>query len=80
MALIYFSLGDDAEEAARSNLGDYYAFAGEYADDDRRTAPPRTRSRSAPPRRVRAGGLRRGDLLPGVGRPGQVDLLAAALG
>jgi alkanesulfonate monooxygenase SsuD/methylene tetrahydromethanopterin reductase-like flavin-dependent oxidoreductase (luciferase family) len=32
MALVYFALGDDAEEAARANLGHYYAFLGEYAD------------------------------------------------
>ena len=32
LALFYFSLGDDAEAAAREGLGGYYAFAGEYAD------------------------------------------------
>jgi alkanesulfonate monooxygenase SsuD/methylene tetrahydromethanopterin reductase-like flavin-dependent oxidoreductase (luciferase family) len=32
MALVYFALGDDAEEAACANLGHYYAFLGEYAD------------------------------------------------
>jgi alkanesulfonate monooxygenase SsuD/methylene tetrahydromethanopterin reductase-like flavin-dependent oxidoreductase (luciferase family) len=32
MALFYFALGDRAEDAARTGLGDYYAFAGEYAD------------------------------------------------
>lgn len=32
MALFYFALGDGAEEAARENLGDYYAFLGDYAD------------------------------------------------
>jgi alkanesulfonate monooxygenase SsuD/methylene tetrahydromethanopterin reductase-like flavin-dependent oxidoreductase (luciferase family) len=32
MALFYFALGDRAEEVARANLGDYYAFLGEYAD------------------------------------------------
>jgi alkanesulfonate monooxygenase SsuD/methylene tetrahydromethanopterin reductase-like flavin-dependent oxidoreductase (luciferase family) len=31
MALFYFALGDDAERAARDNLGDYYAFLGDYA-------------------------------------------------
>ena len=29
-ALAYFSLGDDSEQASRENLGDYYAFLGEY--------------------------------------------------
>jgi alkanesulfonate monooxygenase SsuD/methylene tetrahydromethanopterin reductase-like flavin-dependent oxidoreductase (luciferase family) len=32
MALFYFSLGDRAAEQARTALGAYYAFAGEYAD------------------------------------------------
>jgi alkanesulfonate monooxygenase SsuD/methylene tetrahydromethanopterin reductase-like flavin-dependent oxidoreductase (luciferase family) len=32
VALFYFSLGERAEEVARANLGDYYAFLGEYAD------------------------------------------------
>lgn len=32
MALMYFSLGDDGERAARENLGDYYAWLGEVAD------------------------------------------------
>src|SRR5215217_105260 len=31
VALFYFSLGERAEEVAQANLGDYYAFAGEYA-------------------------------------------------
>ena len=32
VALFYYSLGDHAEESARRNLGDYYAWLGEYAD------------------------------------------------
>lgn len=32
MALFYFALGDRAEEVARTNLGDYYAWLGKYAD------------------------------------------------
>jgi alkanesulfonate monooxygenase SsuD/methylene tetrahydromethanopterin reductase-like flavin-dependent oxidoreductase (luciferase family) len=31
-ALMYFVLGDNAEEQARSTLGDYYSFLGEYAE------------------------------------------------
>jgi alkanesulfonate monooxygenase SsuD/methylene tetrahydromethanopterin reductase-like flavin-dependent oxidoreductase (luciferase family) len=31
LALGYFALGDNAERAAESYLGDYYAFLGEYA-------------------------------------------------
>ncbi len=32
MVLFYFSLGPDAEQAARASLGGYYGFLGEYAD------------------------------------------------
>jgi hypothetical protein len=32
MALMYFSLGDDSERAARENLGHYYEWLGEIAD------------------------------------------------
>ena len=32
LALMYFSLGADGERAARENLGDYYAWLGELAD------------------------------------------------
>jgi alkanesulfonate monooxygenase SsuD/methylene tetrahydromethanopterin reductase-like flavin-dependent oxidoreductase (luciferase family) len=31
VALFYFALGDDADRAARENLGDYYAWLGDYA-------------------------------------------------
>jgi alkanesulfonate monooxygenase SsuD/methylene tetrahydromethanopterin reductase-like flavin-dependent oxidoreductase (luciferase family) len=31
MALFYFALGDDAERMASDNLGHYYAFLGDYA-------------------------------------------------
>jgi len=31
MALMYFALGDDAEQIAARSLGDYYSFLGEYA-------------------------------------------------
>jgi hypothetical protein len=32
MALCYFALGDGAQEAAERSLGDYYSFAGPYAE------------------------------------------------
>lgn len=31
-ALLYFALGDDAEERATASLGHYYAFLGDYAE------------------------------------------------
>jgi alkanesulfonate monooxygenase SsuD/methylene tetrahydromethanopterin reductase-like flavin-dependent oxidoreductase (luciferase family) len=33
MALMYFALGDDAEQIAQQNLGNYYSFLGEYAQN-----------------------------------------------
>jgi alkanesulfonate monooxygenase SsuD/methylene tetrahydromethanopterin reductase-like flavin-dependent oxidoreductase (luciferase family) len=32
VALFYFAFGNDGERAARENLGDYYRWLGEYAD------------------------------------------------
>ena len=32
IALFYFALGNDAERVARENIGDYYRWLGEYAD------------------------------------------------
>src|SRR4051794_9556261 len=32
MVLMYFALGDGAQEAAERSLGDYYSFAGPYAE------------------------------------------------
>jgi alkanesulfonate monooxygenase SsuD/methylene tetrahydromethanopterin reductase-like flavin-dependent oxidoreductase (luciferase family) len=31
VALMYFALGDDAEQMAQQNLGNYYSFLGDYA-------------------------------------------------
>jgi alkanesulfonate monooxygenase SsuD/methylene tetrahydromethanopterin reductase-like flavin-dependent oxidoreductase (luciferase family) len=31
MALFYFALGDDAQSVVQQNVGDYYAFLGDYA-------------------------------------------------
>ena len=31
MALFYFALGDDAKAVVQENIGDYYAFLGDYA-------------------------------------------------
>ena len=54
MALFYYALGDGAEEAAREDLADYYAWLGDYAeqivasaatdaDTVRATSPPSSR-------------------------------------
>ncbi len=32
LALFYFALGEDVQDAAKANIGDYYAFLGDYAD------------------------------------------------
>ena len=68
LALFYFSLGDDAEAAARQGLGDYYAFAGEYADLIVGSAATDAETVKRYLAGFRAGRRRRGHLLPGVDR------------
>ena len=75
MALIYFSLGPDAQKNAEHDLGDYYAWLGEETvRADRRLAPPRTPTASRQYITAFEGRrLRRADLLPGRlgSRPGR---------
>jgi alkanesulfonate monooxygenase SsuD/methylene tetrahydromethanopterin reductase-like flavin-dependent oxidoreductase (luciferase family) len=81
MALAYFSLGDAAEEAARRNLGDYYAFLGEEM------AGMLVGSAATDADTVRAylsgfeqAGADELVLFPSSSDPGQVGLLAEAAG
>ena len=79
MALFYFALGDDAEEAARASLGDYYAFLGEYADGIVASA---AKDEAAVKRYLSAFedvGVDEVICFPTSTDPGQVDLLAAAV-
>jgi len=80
LALMYFSLGDDAEEVARANLGHYYAFAGEYASmiaDGAAKSPDTIRAEIAA---YEQAGCDEVICFPSSTDPAQVELLAAALG
>lgn len=80
VALFYFVLGDDAEAVARRNLGDYYAFLGEYAD---RVAQSAARDRDSVKQYLSAfeqAGADEVICFPASPDPGQVELLAEAAG
>jgi alkanesulfonate monooxygenase SsuD/methylene tetrahydromethanopterin reductase-like flavin-dependent oxidoreductase (luciferase family) len=78
VALAYFALGEGAEEAARANFGDYYAFAGPYADQ---VVAGAAKDADSVKRRVEgfaAAGADEIILFPADPDPAQVELLAAA--
>jgi alkanesulfonate monooxygenase SsuD/methylene tetrahydromethanopterin reductase-like flavin-dependent oxidoreductase (luciferase family) len=79
MALNYFSLDDDPEGEARKSVGDYYAFAGDYAD---MAVAGTAKGEEEVKQRVRAfeeAGCEELILFPSSSDPGQVDKLAAAV-
>ena len=79
MALHYFALGDDAEAVASSNLGHYYAFAGEYAAiiaGGAAKSPEAVRDTLAAYEQAGADEV---IYFPASADPAQVDLLAEAL-
>jgi alkanesulfonate monooxygenase SsuD/methylene tetrahydromethanopterin reductase-like flavin-dependent oxidoreductase (luciferase family) len=79
MALFYFSLGPDADGAVRRNLGDYYAFAGEYAE---RIVSSAATTREQVREVVEAHGAAGADEIicfPASADPAQVELLAEAV-
>jgi alkanesulfonate monooxygenase SsuD/methylene tetrahydromethanopterin reductase-like flavin-dependent oxidoreductase (luciferase family) len=78
-SLTYFSLDDDPEEAARSSIGHYYAFAGEYAD---MAVAGTAKGEDGVKERVRAfkeAGCDELIMFPASSDPEQVDKLAAAV-
>jgi alkanesulfonate monooxygenase SsuD/methylene tetrahydromethanopterin reductase-like flavin-dependent oxidoreductase (luciferase family) len=80
MALFYFALGDDADDVARTSLGDYYGFLGDYAQQVVRSAATDAEA----VRRYLAGFEQAGAdevmCFPASSDPSQVDLLAQAAG
>jgi alkanesulfonate monooxygenase SsuD/methylene tetrahydromethanopterin reductase-like flavin-dependent oxidoreductase (luciferase family) len=77
-ALGYFSLGPDAEAVARASLGDYYAFAGPYAESVIAGAlkdPAAIRESLAA---FAEAGCEEVVLFPASADLGQIELLAAA--
>jgi alkanesulfonate monooxygenase SsuD/methylene tetrahydromethanopterin reductase-like flavin-dependent oxidoreductase (luciferase family) len=79
MALLYFSLGERAEESARKSLGDYYGFLGEYADQIVAGAAKDEDTVRQYVSAFEQAGADEVVCFPTSTDPGQVDLLARAL-
>jgi alkanesulfonate monooxygenase SsuD/methylene tetrahydromethanopterin reductase-like flavin-dependent oxidoreductase (luciferase family) len=79
MALAYYALGDRAEEAAKSYLGDYYAFLGEYAETIAESAATDPDTVKGYVQGFEAAGCDEFILFPCDPDPDQVDLLADVL-
>jgi alkanesulfonate monooxygenase SsuD/methylene tetrahydromethanopterin reductase-like flavin-dependent oxidoreductase (luciferase family) len=80
-ALFYFALGDDAERAARENLGDYYRFLGDYAEQIVSSAAKDADTVKQYLSAFEAAGADEVICFPASHEVGQVELLAeAALG
>jgi alkanesulfonate monooxygenase SsuD/methylene tetrahydromethanopterin reductase-like flavin-dependent oxidoreductase (luciferase family) len=80
MALAYFALGDRAEQAANRYLGDYYAFLGEHADAVAASAAKDAATVKQYVQGFIDAGCDELILFPCDPDPGQVDLLAEAIG
>lgn len=79
MALFYYGLGDNAEEAAREDLADYYAYLGDYAEQivsSAATDPDTVKGYIAA---FEDAGCDEVICFPVSTDPGQVDLLAEAV-
>ena len=79
MALFYYGLGDNAEEAAREDLADYYAWLGDYAEQivaSAATDPDTVKGYLAA---FEEAGCDEVICFPVSTDPGQVDLLAEAV-
>jgi alkanesulfonate monooxygenase SsuD/methylene tetrahydromethanopterin reductase-like flavin-dependent oxidoreductase (luciferase family) len=79
MALIYFSLGDRAEEDAREGLGRYYAFLGEYTEQIVEGAAKDTDSLKSYLSAFEEAGADEVICFPSSSDPAQVELLADAV-
>jgi alkanesulfonate monooxygenase SsuD/methylene tetrahydromethanopterin reductase-like flavin-dependent oxidoreductase (luciferase family) len=79
MALAYFALGDHPEEDARSYLGDYYSFLGDYADQIVASAATDAETVQQYVKAFSDAGCDELILFPSNPDPHQVDLLADAL-
>lgn len=79
LALCYFVLGDNAEETARENIGDYYAWLGEYADGIVQSAAKDADTIKGYISAFEQVGADELICFPGSADPAQVDLLAEAI-
>jgi alkanesulfonate monooxygenase SsuD/methylene tetrahydromethanopterin reductase-like flavin-dependent oxidoreductase (luciferase family) len=79
MVLLYFALGDDAEQTARASLGDYYGFLGEYTDQVVASAAKDPASVKRYLSAFEAAGVDEVICFPTSTDPDQVDLLAGVV-
>jgi len=79
MALCYFALGDSAQDAARTSLGDYYAFLGDIAEQIIAGAVTDADTARGYRDAFAAAGADELIFFPCSPDPAQVDLLAEAL-
>ncbi len=80
MVLMYFVLGDDAEQIARRSLGNYYAFLGDYAQRVVQSAAKDADTVRQYLSAFEAAGADEVVCFPASADPAQVELLAEAVG
>jgi alkanesulfonate monooxygenase SsuD/methylene tetrahydromethanopterin reductase-like flavin-dependent oxidoreductase (luciferase family) len=80
VVLFYFALGPDAEQVAARGLGDYYAFAGDYAQQVVGSAAKDEQTVQAYLAAFEEAGADEAICFPATPDPDQVELLARAAG
>ena len=78
VALLYFALGPDAEAGAQKSLGDYYSFAGQYAEHVVAGACKTPQAAQEAARKYEDAGVDELIYFPAMPEVEQVDLLADA--
>ncbi|HEY2770450.1 MAG TPA: LLM class flavin-dependent oxidoreductase [Solirubrobacteraceae bacterium] len=79
-ALFYFSLGPDAADTAQRNIGDYYSFLGDYADQVVQSAAKDADTLKGYISAFEQAGADEVICFPASSDPAQVELLAEAAG
>ena len=80
MVLVYFALGDDADQMAQHSLGTYYAFLGDYAQQVVQSAAKDADTVRQYRSAFEAAGADEVIFFPVSADPAQVELLAEAAG
>jgi hypothetical protein len=80
MVLMYFALGDEAEQIAQRSLGNYYAFLGDYAQQVVQSAAKDADTVKQYLSAFEAAGADEVVCFPASADPAQVELLAEAVG
>ena len=80
MVLFYFALGDDAERVVEENIGDYYAFLGDYAKQIVDSAATDEETLKGYLSAFDEAGADEVICFPASPDPDQVELLASAIG